>query len=92
MKDVKLFYMNGCPYCVQAFRALEELKSENSEYSKVEMKMYEEYKDADVVSKYDFYYNPSIFIDEKKVYEAHPGESYTECKAQLKAALDQALS
>lgn len=90
-KNVKLFYMNGCPYCAQAFRALEDLKKEDPAYGTIDIHMYEEYKDANVVAKYDFYYNPSIFVDEKKVYEAHPGENYAECRKALKKVLNLVL-
>jgi len=56
------------------------------------MHVYEEYKDADVVAKHDYYYAPTMYIGDEKLYEAHPGESYAECKAQVKKVLDQALN
>ena len=92
MKDVKLFVLNGCPYCRQAFDALEELKAENAAYKDVPLHVYEEYKDADVVAKHDYYYAPTMYIGDEKLYEAHPGESYAECRAQVKKVLDQALN
>ncbi|MBQ9420413.1 MAG: glutathione S-transferase N-terminal domain-containing protein [Lachnospiraceae bacterium] len=91
MKTVKLFHLNGCPYCRQAFRALDELKKENAAYGEVPINMYEEYEDAEVVAKHDYYYAPTMYIGDDKIYEAHPGESYAECKAQVKKVLDQAM-
>ena len=31
-------------------------------------------------------------IDGKKLYEAHPGESYNECKGNVKRVLDESLA
>ena len=92
MKEVKLFHLNGCPYCEQAFRALKELEKEDAKYGSVPISMYEEYKDAAVVAKHNYYYAPTMYIGDDKLYEAHPGESYQECKAQVRKVLDQALA
>ncbi len=88
MKTVKLFHLYGCPYCEQAFRAMDELKKENEAYGRIPVEMYEEYKDAEIVAQHDYYYAPTMYIGNDKIYEAHPGESYKECKAQVKKVLD----
>ena len=90
-KEIKLFHLNGCPYCVQAFRALDELKKENPAYADIPIVMYEEYEDADVVAQHDYYYVPTMFIGDQKLYEAHPGERYAECREQIRKVLDLAL-
>ncbi len=91
MKEIKMFHLLGCPYCEQAFRALAELKKENPEYKKIPIQMYEENRDAAVVAQHDFYYEPTMYVGEEKLYEAHPGESYAECRAQVQKVLDAAL-
>ena len=90
MKTVKLFHLIGCPYCRQAFRALEELKAEDPAYGEVPIEQYEESRDAGVVAQHDYYYAPTMYIGMDKIYEAHPGESYEECKAQVRKVLDAA--
>jgi glutaredoxin len=91
MEKVKLFVLNGCPYCAQAFRALEELKAEDKKYKDVPIVTYEENRDARIVAQHDYYYAPTMFIEDRKLYEAHPGESYAECKAQIRKVLDTAI-
>ncbi len=91
MKEVKLFVLDGCPYCRQAFEALEDLKAENARYGEVPINVYEENKDPEVVAKHDYYYAPTMYIGEDKLYEAHPGESYAECRAEVKKVLDRAM-
>ena len=91
MKEVKLFILNGCPYCRQAFEALEELQKEDSRYGDVPLRIYEEYSDAEEVAKHDYYYAPTMYIGDDKIYEAHPGESYAECRSQVRKVLDLAM-
>ncbi len=92
MKEIKLFHLEGCPYCVQAFKALRELTAEEPAYQSIPIRMFEENKDAEVVARYDFYYEPTMYVGEDKIYEAHPGESYAECREQVKKVLDLALA
>ena len=35
LKQIELFYLTHCPYCINARRAIEELKSENSAYEEI---------------------------------------------------------
>ena len=92
MKSVKLFYLEDCPYCVFAKRALNELKSESSAYCNINIEWIEESKEPKTADRYDYYYVPTIFYGDKKLYEAHPSEKYDDCKANIKAALDKVLS
>ncbi len=72
---------------------MEELKAENGEYGKLEIQWIEEEQQPEQAKAYaqDYYYVPSMFVDGKKLYEAHPGESYEECKAMVQQVLDAAL-
>ncbi len=92
MKKIKFFYLEKCPYCKQARRALDELKSEDAKYQNVDMDWIEESKQPDVAEQYDYYNVPTMFVDDVKVYEAKPGESYDDCKANVKRVLDTALA
>ena len=91
MKEVTLFYLQGCPYCQQAFRAIRELKEENKDYKDIIIQEVEESTNPDIVSQYDYYYVPAMFIGRDKLYEAHPGESYQECKKHVREVFDAAV-
>ena len=92
MKKVTAFYLEGCPYCRQARQALNELISEDGKYSAVNIDWIEETQHPDISEQYNYYRVPSMFIDGKKLYEAHPGESYNECKGNVKRVLDESLA
>lgn len=92
MKKVTCFYLEKCPYCIQAKKALDELIDENPDYGSVEIDWIEESKNQEIIEQYDYYATPSMFIGHEKLYEAYLFESYEECKAHVKAVLDQALA
>ena len=91
MKKVTLFYLVGCPYCDNARRALEELVKENPAYGQVEIDWIEESKQSSLAAQYDYYYVPTFYDGQTKLYEASPSESYDDCKANVRAALDAVL-
>ncbi|MBR2208764.1 MAG: thioredoxin family protein [Synergistaceae bacterium] len=92
MKKITAFYLEGCPYCRQAREALKELMNKNENYSKVSLDWIEENQHPEISEKFDYYYVPSMFIENKKIYEAHRGESFDECKENIKRVLETAIS
>lgn len=92
MKKVTWFVMTGCPYCRQSLKALEELKKSNDAYRDVVVEQINETVEPEIADKYDYYYVPSMFIGDEKLYESHPGETYDECKANVKKVLDAAIA
>jgi len=92
MKKITVLHLDSCPYCHNAKRAMEELTAANPEYAKLDVEWIEESRQAEQARPFakDYYYVPSIFIDGKKVYEAHPGESYEECRAAVEKAFKTA--
>lgn len=92
MKKVTYFYINGCPYCVNADRARKELIEENAAYADVEFDKYEEFERKDISDQYDYQATPAMFIDDKLIYQAHLFEPYEETKAHVKDVMDQALA
>ena len=92
MKKVLAFRLEGCPYCAQAMKAVKELASEDEKYSAVSIEWVEENEHPEISAKYDYYRVPTMFVDGVKVYEAHPSESYEECKANVRRVLDEALA
>ena len=92
MKKVLAFRLEGCPYCAQAMKAVKELVAESENYASVAIDWVEENEHPEISAKYDYYYVPTMFIDNKKVYEAQRGESYEECKESVKRVLEEAIS
>ena len=91
MQKITAFYLEGCPYCRQARKALAELESHDERYKSVNIDWIEETQHPEISEKYDYYYVPTMFIDGKKLYEAHSGESYSECSENVKRVLDASL-
>lgn len=91
MKKLTLFYLEGCPYCDNARRALAQLREEKAQYAAAEVEWIEESRQPSLAGGYDYYYVPTVFLDREKLYEAHPGESFGACKDQLRQCLDKAL-
>ena len=85
-----VFYMNGCPYCAMARKAVDELQRENSAFAGVQLKWIEERSNAALAAQYDYYYVPSVFDGTKKLYEADPSQNYESIKASMRQALEAA--
>ena len=94
MEKITVLHLDSCPYCHNARRAMEELTAAVPEYAEVDIEWIEESRQPELAKPYgkDYYYVPSIFIDGKKVYEAHPGESYEECRDAVERAFKAACA
>ena len=88
MKKLTLFYLTHCPYCKNADKAIASLIEENPKYKEIVIDRIEESKNPEIANGYDYYYVPTIFCEKSKLYEAHPGESYGECKEKIKSIFD----
>lgn len=91
MKTVTLFYLESCPYCQNARRALRELLAEEPDFAAVAIEWVEESREPMRAGTYDYYYVPTAFIGRDKLFEAVPGESFKTCKSNLRAALSAAM-
>ena len=92
MTPITYFYMPNCPYCRRADEAIEELIQENSAYEDVQIDMIDETDPPDDLDHfYEFYYVPTMYVGEEKIFEAHPGESYEEIKEYVDRAFREAL-
>ena len=90
-KELVIFYMEGCPYCRAARRAVEQLKKEKSEYAQAWITWIDEQKDTKTAESYDYYYVPSVFSGKEKLYEAHPSDSDEKIYSHLKECLEYAM-
>ena len=88
-KKLTILHLDDCPYCHKARRALGELQEAEPTFRDVEVEWIEEERQSEAAGRYtDYYYVPTIYAGERKLYEAHPGDSYEKIKANVKKALD----
>lgn len=92
MQKVTYFFVEGCPYCAQADKAIKELVAENPAYGAVEFERHNEHEEAELADEYDYWATPSMFIGKEKIYEGHLFEPYDEARAHVKEVLDRALA
>ena len=89
MKKITLIKMEGCPYCAAAFKAIDELKQN---YPPLDLEVIDENTQPKLAGKFtDYYYVPTMYVDGNKIYEAHPGENYSECLANVKKVFEAAM-
>jgi glutaredoxin len=69
MKQVLYFYMEGCPFCRQADRWMEETLLEHPEFASVEVKKVEERRERAFANGFDYYFVPTYYVDGVKVHE-----------------------
>ena len=81
-----LFYLPHCPHCRLALKCLEELKAEDAAYAAISISMIDEGKEKDFANQFDYYYVPTFYLGDKKLFEGHME------KADVKAVLDRALA
>ena len=91
MKEILGFHLNGCPYCVNAFRAIAELKAGDPAYADISIQWVEDQDAVELFKTHPYEYYPNLWFDLDKQYEAQPGESYAQTKAYIKAVFDKAL-
>ena len=69
MKEVLLFVLEKCPYCIQAMQWQEELMQEHPEWREIPIRIVDERKEAGLAGSYDYYYVPCYFVDGVKIHE-----------------------
>ena len=69
MKKVILFHLQGCPYCAETRRWIEELRSENPAFQTVEIEMIEERAHPVIAWRHDYWYVPTFYVDGEKLHE-----------------------
>ncbi len=90
MKKLRIFYLENCPYCKKAAKALKELEDENPGFKEAGAEWIEESRCPEIADKYDYYYVPSVFCDDVKLYECRPGDDYDEIKSRFASAFRSA--
>ena len=88
-RELTIFELAGCPYCRQEREIIAELFAEHPEYASISIHRIDESKEPQLADRYDYYYVPSIFRDEEKLYEADPAWSRQEAKTRIAAVLSE---
>ena len=91
MKEIEVFYLNGCPYCANARRAVAELKEEDPAYAGIALRWIEEREHPELADKRDYFRVPALFRGEEKLYEADPSHGFGEIRENVKKAFDRVL-
>jgi len=89
--ELKFFFKPGCPYCRQATEIIAELFREHPEYKKIDLKRIDETAEPELAEKYDYWYVPSFFLGEEKVYEADSSDPEDTVREKLTAVMEKAL-
>lgn len=85
MKRVRMFVASWCPHCTVAKNMVDELKSENPQISDLKIEMIDIDNEKDKLVGLDFYYVPTFYVDDDKVFEGVPK------KEAIKELLENAL-
>ncbi len=80
MKAIELVFLPGCPYCVRAKQAVKELQ-----------KWINEQEETGYADTHDYYYVPTVYWNDRKFFEAAPGDSLEKIKAGIRTAFDAAV-
>ena len=92
MREIEIFYLTGCPYCLKARQAVAELMAEEPAYVALSLRWIEENEEKALADSRDYYRVPSLFYGEDKLYECSPLHGYETIKARIRAAFDQVLA
>lgn len=91
MKEIELFYLSHCPYCIKARKAVDELTAETPAFTGLNVKWIEENEEPELAASRDYYCVPSLFFQGKKLYEASPADDYDAIKNNIRSAFTAAL-
>lgn len=85
MKKIRMFTAVWCPHCTNAKGWLNELLEEHPAYKNLVIEHIDIDSQKDKLVGVNFYYVPTFYIDEEKVFEGVPS------KESVKKVLDAAM-
>lgn len=86
MREIELFYLTNCPYCIKAKKAIDELLEENPAFAALPIRWIEESEEPELAESRDYYFVPTLFCEGDKLYEASPADGYGEIKENIRSA------
>ena len=69
MKEITLFHLNSCPYCIMARNFMQDLYAENPAYKDIPLRMVEESQERNFADTFDYFYVPCFYIEGEKIAE-----------------------
>ncbi|MBQ6425221.1 MAG: glutaredoxin [Clostridia bacterium] len=91
MKPLTVMYLENCPYCRKARKAVDALIGKNPEFRSVPLTWIEESEQPALADSYDYWRVPSVFMGEEKLFEADPADTYDSLKEAFFQAFRTAL-
>lgn len=91
MKELELFHLRNCPYCINARKAIAELLEDTPAFGEISIKWIEESQEPVLANSRDYYYVPTLYFQGKKLYEAKPAHDYSAIKENIRAAFEAVL-
>ena len=83
--------MNGCPYCRNGEKAFDEILKEHPEYKAIPISKVDERKEVAFANAHDYYYVPTLYLDEEKAYECSPHDHFDDIKQHFEEVLKKAF-
>ena len=68
MKKITIFVQRYCPYCQRALQYIRQLQTEVG-YPELEFELIDELAEPRLAAAYDYYYVPTFYWGQKKLYE-----------------------
>jgi thiol-disulfide isomerase/thioredoxin len=59
----------NCPYCLEVFGFIKELKKENPIYNDIKITLIDERAEAKLAAQFDYYYVPTFYYGNVKLHE-----------------------
>ncbi len=78
MKEITLFYQEGCPHCQNARKMMEQIKKAHPEYGQITVKMVDEIKEPGLADQYDYFLVPTFYVGQEKLHEGVPTQEAVE--------------
>ena len=91
MREIVVLELSNCPYCRQLERILEDWK-DRPELKDVTFRWVDETKHPEISRQYSYYYVPTLFLGEKKLYEADPSHTEPVMRELLEKQLLEVLA
>lgn len=83
--------MNGCPYCRNGEKAFDEILKEHPEYKAIPISKVDERIEVAFANAHDYYYVPTLYLDEEKAYECSPQDHFDDIKQHFEEVLKKAF-
>ena len=68
MTPLTIYILEKCPYCIQAIKYLQQLGQE-APFQHITIEYIDEQKQPELANAQDYYYVPSFYVDNNKLYE-----------------------